>query len=69
MIWMSPPEQIRQRYALVSFSGTVEQLLHASSHLLGAVDSKGEVGDVADAHAITELGANVTAGGHESFER
>ena len=53
---------------LVAFAGACEKFFHAAGHLFGAVDGEGEVGDVADAHAVAKLGADVGAGGHEAFE-
>ncbi len=53
---------------LVAFAHAAEEFVHASGHLLGAVDGEGEFGDVAYAHAVAELGADVGAGGHEAFE-
>ncbi len=53
---------------LFAFAGAGEKFLHASGHFFGAVDGEGELGDVADAHAVAKLGADVGAGGDEAFE-
>ena len=53
---------------LLAFAGSGEELIHATGHFFRAVDGEGKLGDVTDSHAIAELGADVGAGGHESFE-
>ena len=47
----------------VALAAAVEQLVHAAGHPFGAVDGEGELGDVADAHAVADLGADEAAGG------
>ena len=53
---------------MLTLAGTGEELVHASGHLLGSVDSEAQLWDVAYAHAIAELRANVGSGSGQTFE-
>lgn len=53
---------------MLALAETGEELVHAAGHALGAVDGEGEFRDVADAHALAELGADPGAGGHEAVQ-
>ena len=51
-----------------AFFHAAEELVHAGVHFFGAVDGEGDLGDMANAHAVADLGADEGAGGHEAFE-
>src|ERR1700761_7299024 len=53
---------------MLALAGAGQKLVHASGHLLGSVDGEGQLWDVAYAHAIAELRADVGPGGGEAFE-
>jgi len=54
--------------SFLSFAKSAEKFFHPSGHFFGAVDGKGKVRNVTDAHALAELGADVGARGHEALE-
>ena len=60
MVWMGR--------LLFAFAHAAQKFVHAASHLFGAVDGEAELGNVADAHAVAELRADVGAGGRKGFE-
>src|SRR5271163_3779259 len=43
---------------LFALAGAGEELVHAAGEAGGAVDGEGELRDVADAHAVADLGAD-----------
>ena len=53
---------------LLALAGACEEFFHAAGHFFRAIDGEGEFGDVADAHTVADLSANVGSGGHEAFE-
>jgi hypothetical protein len=53
---------------LFALAGSGEEFFHAAGHFFGAIDGEGEFRNMADAHAVSELRADVGAGGHEAFE-
>lgn len=53
---------------LFALAGSGEEFFHATGHFFGAIDGEGKLWDVADSHAVAELGADVGSGGHEAFE-
>ena len=53
---------------LFALAGAGEEFVHAAGEAGGAVDGEGELGDVANAHAVADLGADEAAGGHKAGE-
>ena len=53
---------------LFALAGAGEELVHAAGEAGGTVDGEGELRDVADAHAVADLGADEAAGGHKAGE-
>src|ERR1700692_3398588 len=54
--------------ALIALAHAAEKVIPAAGHLLRAVDGKAKFGDVADAHAVAQRGADEVARGHEGGE-
>src|SRR5690348_1129803 len=54
---------------LAALALAAQQFVNAGLHLFRTVDVEGEVGNVADAHALMQLVADVSAGSHQPFQR
>src|SRR5665213_3502116 len=68
-IWKPPFPSRKPFFQLVlALLDAAEKLVHAHAHFFGAVDGEGQLGHMADTHAIANLGADEGARRHQTFE-